>query len=162
MAKEKKDPPVVRVRSVGQVTSTLEKYAALYRVGHPDRDVRYVYDPTHKPELSAVLERASDGYEMVTLGEIGMASISDDENKPVRVGDLVLMSIDKETLSELKQIEADRATEQRMSVSRAYRDAIEAAASESQKSGTRSPIRSVGKVSIDLKEKEYEFEQREE
>lgn len=158
--KQEKELPFVRVRNIGQVTSTLERYAALYRAEHPDRDVRYVYDPTHKPELSGILERVSDGYTLVTNGEIGTASTSDEEHIPVRVGDLVMMSIDKKTQKDLRKADADIAAEQRLSVSRAYRDAIESAASEGRKVGARDPITSVGQVSIDVKEKEYDIEQR--
>lgn len=158
-----KETPVVRTRSRGQVSSVLHRYADEYREKHPGREVRYVYDPVHKPELSGVLGRQAMGYEKVTLGDIGMASTSDEEVKPVRVGDLILMSVDKETRDEAKKELRDRATEQRLSVDRSYRDAIDQAAEDAgaQKLGhSREPMRPIGRASIDEREKEYEFEQR--
>lgn len=156
-----KEPPVVRTRSRGQVSTSLETYAKAYRDRYPDRDVRYVYDPSHKPELSGVLGRKAQGYQIVTLGEAGLASTSDEEDNPVRVGDLVLMSIDKKTRGQLRKEVNDKAAEQRLSVDRQFREAVNAAAEAADKEGhTRAPVRPVGRASIEEREREYEIEQR--
>lgn len=118
----------IKVRSKGRVGATLEYYAELYRSKYPDRPVRYVYDPKHRPELSGTLGRQALGYQYVTMGDLGLASTSDEEETRVRVGDLVLMSVDKETADSLKSDLKRRAEEQHGLVDRQFRDSIEAEA----------------------------------
>lgn len=161
MMSKKNKPPAVRTRSRGQVSSTLSRFATMYRERYPDRRVRWVYDPEHKPELSGVLGRQSQGYEMVTKKHIEVASTSDEEDQPVRVGDLVLMSIDKESKDAVRKENRLRAEEQRKGVDRKYREQIkEVAEAAEAKDHSRAPMRPVGRASIIEKEKEYEIEQR--
>lgn len=156
-----KQTPPVRVRARGQISGALERYAEKYREQYPDRDVRYVYDPQHKPELSGVLGRQAEGYEVVTLAEIGQTG--ENENKPVRVGDLVLMSIPKEEREKLKLERQIIAAEQRASVQKEYYDEIEKSAHAARPGHhTRNPSRPIGIATVEEKELTYEIEQRKE
>lgn len=154
--------PKVRVRSRGKVSTTLEMFRGMYKERYPDRAVRYVYDPKHKPELSAVLARQAMGYRHVTLGEIGMASTSDDEGNEVRVGDLVLMSVSKDEADEERKELTDRAREQMLMVDKQFRDSIEAEAEASAaKAGggrKRPDIAPVGGAKIEERLHEYEID----
>lgn len=157
-----KQAPVARVRNRGQVSSTLERYAEMYRERYPERDVRYVYDPKHKPELSGVLGREADGYEIVTYAEVGVEDETK-EDQPVRVGDLVLMSIPKETKDALRRERESYAKEQRESVQRSYYEEIEKAANEnSNPNHTRPGSSPMGRATITEKEFSYDIEQRRE
>jgi hypothetical protein len=115
--------PVTRVKSAGRVSRRLEVLAKMYLRTRPDKAVRFVYSPEHKPELSNVTSRHIDGYRMVYVKDLG-----DDVGEmlpgmkpkdPVRVGDVVMMSIDadvrQELLAELDQAaagELDRVEEE--------------------------------------------------
>lgn len=159
--KQKQQAPVVRVRSRGVISGTLERYAARYREQYPGRDVRYVYDPQHKPELSGVVGRQATGYELVTYGELQMDLRGVKDDDVVRVGDLVLMSIDKETRAALKAEREQDALEQRQMVKRSYYEQIEKDANAAAKEGyTRPPSHPIGDVTIEDKVFEYDVEQR--
>lgn len=157
----KKEAPVVRVRSRGQISGALEGHAEKYRDRYPERDVRYVYDPTHKPELSGIVGRQAMGYELVTWGEIGVTGAKEEE--VVRVGDLVLMSIDKETKQAIRDERAHLSRERMESVSRSFYTKIEEAASEKTPRHHSGPgVRPLGQATIEERVHEYEIEQREE
>lgn len=158
---EKKLPPV-RVRARGQISRALESYAEKYREQYPDRDVRYVYDPAHKPELSGILGRQAEGYEIVTYSEVGDEK-EDRADKPVRVGDLVLMSIGREEREKLKLQREIAAAEQRVTVQRSYYEEIEKAATAAKPAHhSRNPSKPVGIATIEEKEFSYNIEQRSE
>lgn len=153
-------PKRVRVRNRGQVTSTLERYGAAYRERYPERDCRYVYDPQHKQELSGVISRQADGYEIVTMGEIGLGG-PEKEGQTVRVGDLVLMSIDKEARQELIEAREQLSRDQLETVQRSFYDAQEALATEAMKEGmSKPPMKPMGSVLISEKQFEYDIDQR--
>lgn len=75
----------------------MRQLADLYLENSEGKDVRWVYSPQHKPDLSNVLSRQADGYRLVKVEDLGedlehiVPGLEPDE--PVRVGDVVLMSI---------------------------------------------------------------------
>lgn len=157
----KREAPDVRVRNRGQVTSTLERYADAYRKRYPDRDVRWVYNPTHKPELSGILGRSAEGYRVVTWGELGMEIEGMKEDAIVQVADLALMSIDKATRAKLRADREQAAKDQLNLVKRKFYEEVDAEASAVKPSHhSRPPMRAVGEASIQEKEFEYNVEQR--
>lgn len=158
----KEQAPVVRARSRGVVSGSLENFAARYREQFPDRDVRYVYDPTHRPELSGVLGRQAEGYRIVRMEELGLEENPDlPGDKPVRVGDLVMMSISKVERAALRKERDGYAKEQRDSISRQFYAAQEQIADAHKKEGhTRPGTRPIGNVDIQDKTFEYDIEQR--
>lgn len=160
--KAPRKPPVVKTRSVGRVSSTLDHFARTYVEKFPDRDVRYVFHPENKEELSGVTGRLMQGYQLATMGEIGAASTSDDEDKLIRVGDVVLMWIGKEERQDIKDELKQRAIDQKLAVDRQYRDALERAADEADSGHGRPPLRALGRAAIEEKEHQYEISQREE
>lgn len=162
--KAKKEAPVVRVRSRGQISGTLERFAAMYEQRYPEKATRYVYDPSHKPELSGVMGRQAMGYEVVTWGEIGI--VGDDRRKeedPVRVGDLVLMGVDKEIKEKLRAERRQWAKDQTESVQRKFYEEIEKEAESKTPGHHRSPVaRPLGRAVIEERDFEYDIQQREE
>lgn len=157
-----KKPPVVKTRSAGRISSTLDHFASKYLERYPDRDVRYVFHPEGKEHLSGVTGRHMQGYHTATLGELGAASTSDEEEKPIRVGDVILMWIGKEERQAIKDDLRQRAIDQKLAVDRQYRDALDQAADEADSNHGRPPLRAIGRAAIEEKEHEYEISQREE
>ena len=149
--------PRVTVQSKGRVTQMMEQLADLYKAKHPDRDVRYVYSPVHRPDLSNVLTRRAQGYIPVIAQELGtdVPGIKADED--VRVGDVVLMSIERATREAISQELEDLAKEQSSSVERSFYDSIESmgdGVSEEHKPRPR------GRSVIEEREFAYDIEQR--
>ena len=159
-----KKAPSIRVRAKGRISGLLDQLGASYRERFPDRDCRWVYAPTHKPELSNTLSRRASGYVdvcIVDLPEAGdlMPGLSPDD--VVRVGDVVLMSIE----AELRKIFADEAHEDAMEqgkrVEREYHEGIDRLGDEAGKdSRGHRYVRPRGHASVEVKEHEYEYEQR--
>lgn len=109
VSKEKKEAaPVTRVKSSGRINRRLEALQELFERSNPGRSVRWVYDPTHKPDLSNVLNRTIDGFEMVYVKDLGEGAVQSlpglKKEEPVRVGDTVMMSIAE---AERKEMRAD-------------------------------------------------------
>lgn len=162
-SKKREAPAIVRVRSAGQISQALEGYAAKYRENYPNRAVRYVYDPTHKPELSNVLGRQAMGYELVKYRELELDSDSVDDDAVVRVGDLVLMSIDADTKQALVEEREGWAKDQMKQVQRKFYNEVEEAAEKRTPSHHSGPAaRPLGRAVIEERSFEYDVKQREE
>lgn len=151
----------ISVRARGRVSGILDLIGDMYREAYPDRDCRWVYAPTHKPELSNVLGRKASGYvevrvkEIPKLGDFLPGSSPDDV---VRVADLVLMSIEAELRNIFKEELHQAAIEQGKRVERSYYERIDA---ESQEGGGRTHKASAkGSLNIEEREYEYDIEQR--
>ncbi len=93
----KKRAPRTRVKRGGKVSRRLEALAKMYTDSHPGQEVRFVYHPQHKPDLSNVVSRQTDGWRLCYVKDLGEDV---DEILPgmkpedtVRVGDAVLMHI---------------------------------------------------------------------
>ncbi len=126
---EKRTAPVTRVRSGGRVSRRLEVIAEMYLKTRPDMAVRFVYSPEHKPELSNVTSRHIDGYRTVYVKDLGddvgemMPGIKPED--PVRVGDVIMMSIAADVRQEI-QDDLDRASADEMSrVEEEFHHAVE-------------------------------------
>lgn len=124
---KKKAAPVTRVKSAGRVNARLTQLAELYKRNHPGREVRMVYDPAHKPDMSNVLGRQVDGYKVVLVKDLGeehaLPGLKPDE--PVRVGDTIMMSIAADEKME-RQAESDRrAKEEYTRVEQEFQHSIE-------------------------------------
>ena len=75
---DKAKAPHTRVRSGGKVGRRLRTLADMYIALHQDQDVRFVYFPENKPELSNVTSRHIDGYRMCYVKDLGdVAELSD-------------------------------------------------------------------------------------
>lgn len=164
MANSKRPAPVpVRVRNRGQISNALERQAEEYRKQFPDREVRYVYDPEHKPELSGILGRKAQGYRIVTQAEVGLTGDEAEENKPVRVGDLVLMSIPRAEKEAEEAYRANLSKEQMQRVQRDfYQDQGELGSRSKPGHHSKAPTRPIGTATIEERDFEYDVEQGEE
>lgn len=159
----RKQPPVIRARSRGQISGALERYAEMYRSKYPDREVRYVYDPEHKPELSGILARQAAGYEIVSYAEIDATGRGVEGEEPVRVGDLVLMSIPRELKEAEEQYRHSQAKDQLSRVDQDFYHEVGEAGGKAQRQTHKGPpMRPVGSSKIEEREITYDVEQREE
>lgn len=158
---EQKKAPVVRARNRGQITSTLERYSDAYRAAHPDRAVRYVYSPEHRPELSGVIGREAVGFKLVTYEELGITFEGMDPKAVVRVADLVLMSIEADKAAEQRVENRQHALEALKTTQQDFYEKTEQLG-ESTRSRTsgRPGIRPIGSSDLAIKTHEYEIEQR--
>lgn len=123
----KKAAPVTRVKSAGRINRRLAQLAELYKRNNPGREVRMVYDPQHKPDLSNVLSRQVDGYRMVLVKDLGeenaLPGVKPDE--PVRVGDTVMMSIAADEKAEIQAQLDERAKAEYGRVEQEFEHSIE-------------------------------------
>ena len=156
--KETKKVPSITVKARGRINSVLDQLGQLYRERNLDRDCRWVYAPTHKPELSNVLGRRASGYIEVTLKDLPeakdlMQGLNPDD--VVRVGDLVLMSIEAELREIFKKEAHDAAAEQGSRVGRAYYEKL----MEEERAGPDGKVhRATGKGAVTIEEKEFEYD----
>jgi len=154
--------PSINVRARGRINAVLDQLGQLYKEKYPDRDCRWVYAPTHKPELSNVLGRRAQGYVEVKLGELEdagdlMPGLGPDD--VVRVADVVLMSIEAEVRDMFKEDLHEAAKEQGERVGRKYYEALMEEEAMGP-GGTRHVAVGRGQASIEEREFEYEIEQR--
>lgn len=123
----KKAAPVTRVKSAGRINKRLHQLAELYKRNNPGREVRMVYDPLHKPDLSNILGRQVDGYRIVKVKELGeenaLPGMKPDD--PVRVGDTVMMSIAADEKAEIQEELDRRAKEEYSRVEQEFEHSIE-------------------------------------
>lgn len=158
----KKKAPSVVVKARGRINSVLDQLGAIYKSKNSDRDCRWVYAPTHKPELSNVLGRRASGYIEVTLKDLPeakdlMHGLNPDD--VVRVGDLVLMSIEADLRAAYKKEAHNIAMEQSDRVGRAYYEKL-MSEERAGPGGTVHKATGKGSVSIEEKTFEYDIEQR--
>lgn len=159
---EEKKTPSIRVKARGRISGLMDQLGEAYRERHPDRDCRWVYAPTHKPELSNVLSRRAQGYQEVCIVDLPeaegmMAGLSPDD--VVRVADTVLMSIEAELREIFKKELHSDAVEQGERVEKKYYEQL-LAAEEEAGTGAKYSATPRGRVHIEEKELEYEYEQR--
>lgn len=114
-AQVRKRTPKVEVQSQGRISKHLEYLVKSYEQKNPGRGARWVYSPTHKPELSNVIARRMDGWTEVRVADLPDAKELlglKGEEDPIRSGDVIMMSNAKEKIAELRQENVDRAKEQ--------------------------------------------------
>lgn len=150
--------PRVRVVKGGRVSNSLEALADAYRRANPEKDCRWVFDSLSKPELSNVTSRQAEGYRTVYPSQLGSIDFPLEQDKPVRVADVVLMGIDSSLKRELEMDRADAAAEAIRMIDRNFYKAIE----EMRIPGAEERHRPVpmGRTSLELKTLEYDIEQR--
>lgn len=116
---ERREPPRVKAQNLGSMNTTVESPVDALREKYPNKDFRYVYAPEHDSKYAQLAKRKMQGYEPVPReaaedAEIALPpSVAGDH---IRVGDVVLMWIDKdkrevrqEELDERAQADAKRA-----------------------------------------------------
>lgn len=154
---KKKFAPKVNVKSAGRISATLEGIADDYRRQYPDREVRWVYHSATKPELSNVMSRRAEGYDLVKPDEFTesiTASSFTDEKGLIRVADVVLMSILAGQREANRAARQDMASDQLASVKDNYDASMGSARSGRHRATAR------GAVKLEPKDHEYEIEQR--
>ena len=153
--------PLVKMKTAGKVSRTLEGLAVMFRAANPDMACRWVYSPEHKKELSNVLSRKSDGYQEVFGRELGSDAASlINEEEVVRVSDVILMKISSMEREELKEELAGRAQEQAEAVEAKFYDTQEDFGVEDKNTGTVHRGVPRGRVVIEERDHVYDVEQR--
>ena len=125
---DKAKAPHTRVRSGGKVGRRLRTLADMYIALHQDQDVRFVYSPENKPELSNVTSRHIDGYRMCYVKDLGdvaemLPGMKPDD--PVRVGDVVMMGIAATVRQEIQADLDHSAAEEMERVQEEFYNAVE-------------------------------------
>ena len=151
--------PNVTVKKTGKVDAMMQNLADLYLKDNPNMAVRWVYYPAHKPELANVLGRQAQGYQLVHGKDIGVDLPGFSKEDPVRVGDLVLMAVEKEVQDLIRKELNERASEQAASVDRKFYEEIENI-SQQAPDGTIHRSSARGKVTIDERVTEIDQEQK--
>ena len=93
-------PPRVRARMRAKMTAVLENPVEKLRAKNPDKDYRFVRVPVEGEDFGAMDMRSMMGYKPVSREESevdGHSSTGDF----IRVGDVILMEIDKEERQEI-------------------------------------------------------------
>lgn len=162
--KEKKDSevPSITVNAKGRIGKLLERLAKFYEAAHPGRAVRWVYAPEHKPDLSNVLERKMDGYELVRVEDLKADDLLYDrpEDDLVRVGDLVLMSTTAQNKMERVKENEEAARNQRAQVERAFYEEQEKAEVRSSATGDIHRAKPRGRATVREAEVDLNRDQR--
>jgi hypothetical protein len=148
--------PTVDSRKAGQVGQMLEGLALAFKEKFPDREVRWVYSPLHRGELSNIMTKRAQGYKPVFVKDIGTLD-GFDPDEQVRISDLVLMSIPKEVHKKIEAEVKERADEQLKSVEQEYYDKI---GTLDARDGADPRMRPAGRAVIEERDHEYEIEQR--
>lgn len=128
--KEKKEAaPLTRVKSGGKVSQRLRILADLYLKNHSGQSVRWVYSPLHKPELSNVVSRQIDGFELVYVRDLGEDTVAllpgMKSEEPVRVGDTIMMAIAEDIRQGLQGLNDQAAADEADRVEEEFYGAIE-------------------------------------
>lgn len=155
MALTRKTPPTTRVRSAGRVSKNMDGLGDIYRSKNPDMDVRWVYDPQHRPELSNVTARQVEGYVLVYGREFEGENFQLDADKPVRHGDTVLMAMPRELRDQLMQDRAEVAKEELKSIDRNFYESIDSI--PSQTGDPKHKARPRGSTTIQEKTVEFDY-----
>jgi hypothetical protein len=156
--------PTVRVERAGKISSMLEGVADMFRKANPGMDCRYVYNPTHKPEMSNVMSRLTQGYRVVTYADLGDTDLKliapgktpDDQ---VQVADLVLMSMPAEERARMIAAQEETNREELLRVEREFYDNTRSVSAET-KDGRTHGLNPHGKASIQVREAQHDVEQR--
>jgi hypothetical protein len=158
---EDKKPPFVRVRSAGRVSGLLETLAQAYENANSGFSCRWVYSPEHRPELSNVIARKSQGYRNVLISELDSEIASDiagTDTEIVRIGDAVLMAIPTEVRRELENEVSEASKAQMLSVEKSYYDEVDSAFVRDK--GRAHRLKARGKVQIQEEDYEYDIQQK--
>lgn len=115
-AAKKKAPPKVRARRRGTYTELRNSIAGEYKDKHPEKEVRWVYDPEHDPRYSRVRHYGVRGYELVDGETEGLTMPHGQSGTKVRLGDAVLMAVDRDVRAETdRELKADAEADARKS-----------------------------------------------
>lgn len=148
--------PAVDSKKAGQVGQMLEGLALAYKKKYPDREVRWVYSPLHRGELSNVMMKRAQGYKPVLVKDIGSLDGFEPEDR-VRIGDCILMSIPAEKRRRLEAEVKERADEQLKQVEQDYYDKV---SNLDAREGAEPRMRPAGRAVIEERDREYEIKQR--
>lgn len=89
--------PRVSVSSRGKVSETLESVAEAFRKANSGMDCRWVFHSARKPELSNILSRTAEGYQLVKSSEFKGTTVPlenfEDADGHIRIADVILMKI---------------------------------------------------------------------
>lgn len=163
MASDTRRRVVPRVRTQtfgGPVQDMMLRFAERFRQLHPDAEVSFVYDPTHKPQLSKLSKRQSQGYRIVRGEELELQDHQLEEGKPVRVGDLVMMTVPAGLKDALDLEKAEIAAEELKRPKNEYYESIEGIEVPRPGGGTER-AKPVGDAKAEWVEREFDINQEE-
>lgn len=119
-----KTPPKVRARKRGRTGQLMTMIEDKVKEAHPDVELRWVYEPPHEEQHSQVWRREIDGYSVVDPEVEGLDLPHGKIGNRIKVGDLVLLMIDKEARAELDKENKERAELEASKSREAYYDSM--------------------------------------
>lgn len=152
------DIPNIRVRSKGRINGMLEHLGEMFRKNNPGWDCRWVYSPSHRPELTNVIARKAEGYQDVYAKELGIEVPGIHADEVVRVGDVILMKLPAEEREAKKQELAEAAQDAAKSVDRRFYESIEEISTPGMTEEHRPRPR--GRSVIEERDHHYEVDQK--
>jgi hypothetical protein len=147
-------PPRVSARSRGLYNTMLGTAATQFRANNPGKEVRFVRAPEDKSDRSQLIKRRAEGYDVVSAEQCGIDAPHGLAGDQVRVGDTILMAIDKDVLEENRaDVQADiRRETQRV------KDAFVASLKDEAPGGhTSEPI---GTITTNFEEREIKLREK--
>ena len=93
---KKKAPPKVVMSTRGMMNDILEAPVEALREANPDKEYRWVYAPEGSSDFSKFTQKRVQGYRPVSVTEVEVEGFGHSGDY-LRVGDVVLMEIDKDT-----------------------------------------------------------------
>jgi hypothetical protein len=154
------NPPVMKARTRGHISEVLDGLAESYKADNPDKEVAFVYDPINNPGMSKRMRRTAQGYKEVKATDLKKENPFGGKEGPVRVGDLVLMTVDKTTHTQLKKDLSDLAKAEMERVKPAFQSAVSEITAEGA-TGTHTG-RPIGSLSMEFQERDVHIDQRKE
>lgn len=121
---KRRSPPSIKARVRGMYTQMREHLEKQFLDNNPGKRIRWAFDPEHERRLSKVRKHELAGYELVDAEAEGMEQIHGQQGSTVRLGDTVMMAIDKDEYEERKEELDSLAKEDARKSKKAYEDAV--------------------------------------
>lgn len=138
---ERKAPPRVNARHMGTVNAIIDAYITRLRTEFPDKHFRLVFAPSQGSQYAQVQKRMAMGYEIVDSEGMDLNQFSPHKGSEVRVGDVVVMMIDKGLHEEEVAFREITALDEAMKSQQVYDDFM-----RQQEDSTGGKIKGAGKI----------------
>lgn len=138
---ERKAPPRVNARHMGTVNAIIDAYIIRLKAEFPDKHFRLVFAPAQGSQYAQVQKRMAMGYQIVDSEGMDLNQFSPHEGSEVRVGDTIVMMIDKDLHEEEVAFREITALDEAMRSQKVYEDFM-----QQQGDRTEGKIKSSGKI----------------
>lgn len=138
---ERKAPPRVNARHMGTVNAIIDAYITRLKAEFPDKHFRLVFAPAQGSQYAQVQKRMAMGYQIVDSEGMDLNQFSPHKGSEVRVGDTIVMMIDKDLHEEEVAFREITALDEAMKSQKVYEDFM-----QQQGDRTEGKIKSSGQI----------------